>query len=136
MMRTPMMKIARYNQILLWPLEIINPHASFGTAGHAWLPDPNLWTRLRGFLLWSRYPEHSRPPKPDPNPWTKLEDFLDRHKPTEPDVLHAEFVYFHRFVQPFLYPTSPEDEEFQIFTRNDIQGVIVRLSAKPWETPF
>lgn len=114
--------VEEYRQILLWPLALHTATVR-GEGGVA-----ELVQRQIGELV-----------AMEGKPWTRLKDPL-RHVPRElgepvegpRQEPYAEFVYFHDFVQQFLYPRASDHNAgktaLQIFNRSDIG--FVRIVAE------
>jgi hypothetical protein len=59
--------------------------------------------------------------------WQPLDDPYDRHTSQNPQTPYQEFVYFHPFVQRFLYPSSGQKKSFRLFQRIDVSKVRIDL---------
>ena len=112
-----------YRQILLWPLEITRPETLDDLAA--------LCNQIQSF----RYTGNENQIV---QPWNRLTDSWDRGTGDERER-YAEFLYFHPFVQRFLYPGADDFEAgaFIALERTDIARMRVALgkhSADETET--
>lgn len=111
---TDLAPFSGFRQILFWPLEIILAEDS----------------KFDLDLIAQQIKDAS------PGVWQDL-DCYDRRTTDDPSLRYAEYVYFHPFVQRFLYsgPSEKECEKgMRIFSRNDIRRVRVLLRTG-WDTP-
>jgi hypothetical protein len=110
-------KVAEFRQILMWPLALDMAKAPSSEtmaslvireAEHLVREQQQLWRPVKDPLFHLQHEVGGK--DSDPN---------HRQEP------YAEFVYFHDFVQRFLYPkdAKPEQALLHLFRRTDIQGV-------------
>jgi hypothetical protein len=104
-----------YRQILLWPLEIVQPESLDDLAKVA--------TKIESFQYKGNDAQLVQP-------WHRLSDPWNRDTGDERDH-YAEFLYFHPFVQRFLYPATGDREAGAFITlqRTDVARVRVTLGA-------
>jgi hypothetical protein len=111
--------IESFYQILLWPLQIVLPDTV-----HAQKLDPTEWFRRVDAYLRCK---GSR--------WEELKDHYDRDTSEQAVTRYAEFVYFHPFVQRFLYgrPGTDPERPLHIYRRSDISRakVVLKDDSKP-----
>ena len=114
--------VAEFRQILIWPLtlsapgreedrsvcEIVREQASLLEASDEWtrIKDPLFYLNAGG-------------------------------KEGEPDIgAYAEYVYFHDFVQCFLYPEEQKhvsgEAAFHLYSRNDVQAAKIQIGDQPF----
>jgi hypothetical protein len=102
----------RYNQILIWPLEVLGVRI------------PGGGVKPFDFKANPFSSENIAIKNPD-DIWHPV-DYLRREAGDHDNLLYAEYVYFHRFAQRFLYPGLKDKALFKIWKREDIGGVIIR----------
>jgi hypothetical protein len=104
------MNIENFRQILLWPLELRLPQNQKVESLVEFLKEPSF-------------------------PWKPV-DYYSRCPSDDPDWRYAEFVYFHTFVQRFLYPdpSTAHEPGFVIFGRDDVAKLYIELSGGQPET--
>jgi hypothetical protein len=111
--------IESFYQVLLWPLQIVLPDTV-----HAQKLDPTEWFRRIDAYLRCK---GSR--------WEELKDHYDRGTSEQAVTRYAELVYFHPFVQRFLYSRSGAEPErpLRIYRRSDISQakVVLKKGGNP-----
>src|SRR5216684_4364844 len=104
------MEFDSFNQILIWPLQILGATSS----------------KAGDFLA-----ECDRHMEAEGSPWRPADLYERIPDPQEEDTRYSEFVYFHPFVQRFLYSRSDapnnEDAALRLLQREDIKGVRIAL---------
>ena len=118
--------LSEFRQILVWPLTIaFGDDASSGTRDIADLVKGEA-RRLDGNTIWKRVA--------DPLYHVRRETAPLPADPKARQEAYAEFVYFHDFVQRFIYP-KPEDHRdgrtlLHLFERTDIASVRITQSTE------
>ena len=141
-------KVQRLREILLWPLLLDRPGNIKDR--QKWLDDDVVRTLTGSCAV----PGDPSPPRPGDaptrrasSPWTEIKppgdsvgpnelDFLRRLPDTDEETAYAEFVYFHPFVQRFLYGDRVRHGDsgerdlspaFRLFNRTDVREVRIAL---------
>lgn len=147
------MPVAEFRQILVWPLALAHPGLTSAPTNAPWQSSAQLAASVADALAaqkdsrWKeqpdglkhilrhtnvRRPEPKKPKdengtddKPDDAPRPSIEKLLRTHS-------YCEYVFFHPFVQRFLYAspnseTSGDHAGFRLFQRNDLKRLEVDI---------
>lgn len=114
--------VEQFRETLLWPMALKLPYKFRKQPIHKtdeWL------TALAHFLQCSAW---------------KPTELFDWNKASDSDTRYAEFVYFHPFVQRFLYGlqgnyNDSQQPSIQLYQRNDISGLEFLLEKRSWYEP-
>ena len=114
--RADQIAVREFREILIWPLALESGDPVAATIDH---------------LARSIEADNA-------SPWRRIHDPMDHIEPAPANTresladqaqLYAEFVYFHDFIQQFLYQKQgAATPPFYLFQRNDIHHVLVTLS--------
>jgi len=110
------MQVKLFHEILIWPLrleqlQVDGQNSSKGSARNDRL---DLWVQ--------QISQQGR--------WS-IADHYDRGTAKEAVTRYAEFVYFHPFVQRFLYGDGTHPSPIRIMKREDIRAVKLQMSDQP-----
>jgi hypothetical protein len=106
------MQVDLFHEILIWPLRL----------EEAGREHPGLVERERTLDAWGGRITSKH--------WEEARDPFSRGIPSLESTRYAEYVYFHPFVQRFLYGDGKTRPALRLFTRNDIKGMRVGMSEQ------
>jgi len=106
------MRVDLFHEILIWPLRL----------EEAGREHPRLMERERTLDNWGRFIEGPF--------WKRSIDLFSRGMCSFQSTRYSEYVYFHPFVQRFLYGDDKTDPALRLFARRDIGGMRIGISGQ------